>query len=107
MTDDDFKLIHGSGNVYRDFGLPDADVRQLKALLAVQIMKRLDRARLTVRAAQEATGVPAADFSRIRHTDLARFTVDRLITILNKMGAEVTVNLTVRKRRARKTGSAK
>lgn len=107
MTDDDFKLIHGSGNVYRDFGLPDADVRQLKVLLAVQIMKRLDRARLTVRAAQAATGVPAADFSRIRHTDLARFTVDRLITILNKMGAEVTVNLTVRKRREKKTVRAK
>lgn len=107
MTDDDFKLIHGSGNVFRDLGMPDPDVRQLKALLASAIIKRLNRSRMTVRAAQEETGVPASDFSRIRHADLARFTVDRLITILNKMGAEVSVNLTVRKRRAKKTVSAK
>lgn len=106
MTDDDFKLIHGSGNVFRDLGFPDADVRQLKALLASAIIKRLNRTGLTVRAAQQATGVPAADFSRIRHADLARFTADRLITILNKMGAEVRVDLTVRKRRVRKTASA-
>ena len=80
---------------------------EFQTLLAAQIIKRLDRSRLTVRAAQQATGVPAADFSRIRHVDLDRFTSDRLITILNKMGAEVTVNLTVRKRRARKTASTK
>jgi hypothetical protein len=38
MTDEPLELIHGSGNVYRDFGRPDADVRQLKAMLAVEII---------------------------------------------------------------------
>ncbi len=30
MSDDDFELIRGSGNVYADFGYPDADVRLAK-----------------------------------------------------------------------------
>ena len=72
---DDIEVIHGSGNVFRDLKRPDADVKQLKGILAAEIIKMLDRDRLTVRAAQTRTGIAAADFSRIRNADLARFTV--------------------------------
>jgi hypothetical protein len=34
MSDDDFEMIHGSGNVFRDFGEANAEVLQLKAILA-------------------------------------------------------------------------
>jgi len=44
-----------------------------------EIIKSLDRDELTVRAAHARTGIAAADFSRIRNADLARFTVDRLV----------------------------
>jgi len=43
MTDDSMEIVRGSGNVFRDFGYPDADVRQAKALLAAQIVKVLDQ----------------------------------------------------------------
>ena len=46
MKDDQFSLIRGSGNVYQDFGIEDADVRQLKALLASEIIKTLDKRHL-------------------------------------------------------------
>ena len=41
-----------SGNVFRDFGYPDADVRQAKALLAAQIIKVLDAEALSTRRGQ-------------------------------------------------------
>ena len=41
------EIVRGSGNVYRDFNLPDADVRQLKAILAAAIIKTLDQWGLT------------------------------------------------------------
>jgi predicted XRE-type DNA-binding protein len=94
------ELVHGSGNVYRDFGDPDADVKQLKAILAAAIIKALGREKLTVRAAQARTGIAAADFSRIRRPDLKRFTVDRLMTILNRLGSQVDVKIKVRKMNA-------
>ena len=89
------EVIRGSGNVYRDFGLPDADIRQLKAILAAKIIKMLDKEGLTVRAAQTRTRIAAADFSRIRNANFARFTVDRLMTIINRLGSRVDVRVTV------------
>ena len=87
------EVIHGSGNLYRDFGYDNADALLLKDQLASEIIKTLDRLELTVRKAQERTGIAAADFSRIRNADLKRFTLDRLMGIVNKLGSRVEVSL--------------
>ena len=71
-------------------------MKQLKALLAAEIIKALDRDELTVRAAQQRTGIMAADFSRIRNAKLDRFTLDRLIGIINRLGSDVEVRLKVK-----------
>jgi phage-related protein/predicted XRE-type DNA-binding protein len=96
---DDTDMIRGSGNVFRDLGHPDADREQLRALLAARIIGVLDEGKLTVRAAQEVTGVAAADFSRIRKAKLGRFTIDRLMTILSGLGQEVEVTVDIHPRR--------
>ena len=96
MKNEPLEVIRGSGNVYRDLGQDDVDVKQFKALLAAEIIKALDRDSLTVRAAHARTGIAAADFSRIRNADLARFTVDRLVGIINRLGARVEVKLKIK-----------
>ena len=65
MKGEKLELVRGSGNVFRDLGRENADVEQLKALLAAEILKALDREKLTVRAAHAKTGFAAADFSRV------------------------------------------
>ncbi len=94
--DDGFEMIRGSGNIYRDFGQPDADVRQAKAILAAQIIGILDDDGLSTRKAQARTGVNQAEFVRIRNAQLRRFTIDRLMTILNKLGCQVDLKITMR-----------
>ena len=96
MKNEPLEVMRGSGNVYRDLGHDDADVKQFKALLATEIIKALDRDGLTVRAAHARTGIAAADFSRIRNADLSRFTLDRLVGIINRLGARVEVKLKVK-----------
>jgi predicted XRE-type DNA-binding protein len=96
MKREKIELVHGSGNVFRDFGYANPDVEQLKAILAAEIIKALDRKKLTVRAAHALTGIAAADFSRIRNADLSRFTLDRLFTILNRLGTRVDVEVSLR-----------
>jgi phage-related protein/predicted XRE-type DNA-binding protein len=91
------EVIRGSGNVFRDFEVPDADAQQLKAILAAEIIKALDREGLTVRAAHAKTGIAAADFSRIRNVNLTRFTIDRLMAIMNRLGARVDVTVRVKR----------
>jgi predicted XRE-type DNA-binding protein len=95
MKSEKIEVVRGSGNVFRDFGRENADIEQLKALLAAEIIKALDREKLTVRAAHSQTGFAAADFSRIRNADLARFTADRLMSILNRLGSRVEVKIRV------------
>ena len=97
-TDDDFELVHGSGNVFRDFGRADADVQQTKALLAARIIGILDDEGLSTRKAEGRTGVSHADFTRIRNVQLDRFTIDRLMTVLNKLGQHVDVQIDVHPR---------
>ena len=95
---DDLELVRGSGNVFRDLGLPNPELEQFRALLASQIIKTLDAEKMTVREAEMRTGIAAADFSRIRRVKLERFTVDRLMTILDRLGQEVALNVEVRPR---------
>ncbi len=89
------EVVRGSGNVFRDLGHKNADVEQFKAILAAEIIRVLDRERLTVRAAHDRTGIAAADFSRIRNADLRRFTGDRLMSIINRLGARIEVKVRV------------
>ena len=100
MRNPKLELVRGSGNVFRDLGHKNADLEQFKALLAAEIIRSLDREHLTVRGAHERTGVAAADFSRIRNADLARFTVDRLMSIINRLGSRVEVKIRVRRAEA-------
>lgn len=86
----------GSGNAFRDFGYADADAEHLKAVLAAQIIKVLDKRKLTVRAAGDLTGMAAADYSRVRQAKLDRFTIDRLMAILAKLDQRVRVEVTVK-----------
>lgn len=97
MKGEKLEVVRGSGHVFRDVGHENADVEQFKAILAAEIIKALDRERLTVRAAQDRTGIAAADFSRIRNAHLGRFTVDRLMSIINRLGSRVEIRVQVRR----------
>jgi predicted XRE-type DNA-binding protein len=97
MRSEKLKVVRGSGNVFRDLGHKNADAEQFKGILAAEIIKALDREGVSVRAAHSRTGIAAADFSRIRNADLARFTVDRLMSIINRLGSRVEVKIRVRR----------
>jgi predicted XRE-type DNA-binding protein len=95
MTKEAVETVRGSGNIYRDFRVADADIRQLKAVLAAEIIKTLDKKGLSVRKAQGLTGIDAGDFSRVRNADFRRISVERLMAMINGLGSriEVTVKL--------------
>src|SRR6266852_6917261 len=97
MKSKKLEVVKGSGNVFRDLGHKHADADQFKAILAAEIIKVLDRDGLSVRGAQDRTGIAAADFSRIRNAKLGRFTVDRLMSIINRLGSRVEVRVKLRR----------
>ncbi|MBL29334.1 MAG: XRE family transcriptional regulator [Rhodospirillaceae bacterium] len=95
MSEDEFELVGGSGNLFRDLGDPDADLKQGKAVVAARIIAQLDDRQVSVRKAEELTGFAAADFSRVRNANLGRFTLDRLIRMLGALDRDVEVTVQV------------
>lgn len=95
MNDVELDLEWGSGNLFRDLGDPEADLKQAKAILAARIIAALDDRGLTMRNAAAQTGFAAADFSRVRNADLDRFTLDRLFRMLGRLDGDAEVTLHV------------
>ena len=98
MNDEPLEIVRGSGNVYRDFGQPNAGLEQARAIIAAKIIDILDERKLSTRDAEKQTGVSHSEFSHIRNAQLRRFTLDRIITILGKLDEDVEVNVTFRPR---------
>jgi predicted XRE-type DNA-binding protein len=69
----------------------------LKAILAAEIIKTLDRGDLSVRKAQGLTGIDAGDFSRVRNADFRRISVERLMAMINGLGSRIEVKIKVRR----------
>jgi predicted XRE-type DNA-binding protein len=89
---DAFAVERGSGNVFADLGLPDAETLQLKARIAAEIIKVLDKRRLGLKEAAELTGVDASDFSRVRRGKLTRLSVDRLLRMAERLGRRAKIS---------------
>jgi predicted XRE-type DNA-binding protein len=104
MSEDDFELMRGSGNVFRDFGYADADIRQTKAILAAAILKTLDARSWSTRKAEKMTGINHADFARIRRANIRRFSMERLAAILSALGQDVEFSVQVRPRESQPDG---
>ncbi len=92
---DELELAEGSGNVFRDLGDPDADLKQAKAIVAARIIAELDGRGLSVREASNLTAFAAADFSRIRNADLNRLTLDRLMRMIAALNVRLCVTVHV------------
>ncbi len=82
----------------KDTPLQSPDIEGIKSNLSEKIIRVLDERKLTVRQAHAVTKVSAADFSRIRNADLGRFTIDRLIKILNRLDQKVNISFDVQPR---------
>jgi predicted XRE-type DNA-binding protein len=83
MTGDELDIVRGSDNPFRDAGLPDPHIKLMKADLAAGTIRVVRERHLSGARAAALAGVTEADISRIRNADLNRFTIDRLVRILN------------------------
>ena len=101
MSGKKLEIVRGSDHPFRDAGLSDPDTKLMKADLAAGIIRTLRERDLSGAQAAGLAGVTEADISRIRRADLNRFTIDRLVRILNRLDCEVQVAITLRPREHR------
>jgi predicted XRE-type DNA-binding protein len=65
----------------------------LKSQVATAIDEMIRRRNLSARAAAAMASVDAADIQRIRNVDLERFSLDRLIRVLGRLGVRIELAL--------------
>lgn len=85
------EITRGSGNVFADLGLPDADERQTKLGLAYALNTIVESRRLTQAAAAAKLGLNQPKVSALRHYKLEGFSVERLMTLLNALDHDVEI----------------
>lgn len=92
------KITHGSGNVFTDLGVPpdEAANLQLRSDLIIKLRKRLATLGTTQAEWAAVLGVSQPRVSDLLRAKIDRLSVDTLITLRGRTGAEV--RLTVRNR---------
>ncbi len=84
-------VVRGSGNVFADLGLPNADEELAKAELAFAIRQRIQLKALTQSEAAELLGTDQAKVSLVMNGRVSGFTFDRLARFLNVLEMDVRI----------------
>lgn len=98
-------VIEGSGNVFADLGLPDAEELHLKAELTRQLSRRIQSLGLSQIQAAKRLGLKQPDVSKLvngRHTG---FSADRLLALLNALEVNVEIILRPQSNASRQAGT--
>jgi predicted XRE-type DNA-binding protein len=81
----------GSGNVFKDLGLENADELLLKAEMISEISELLKQRKLTQADAAKLTGIAQPDLSGLLRGRIKGFSIERLLMMLNAFGRDVEV----------------
>lgn len=93
---DDNTIITGSGNVFADLVLPDADELLLKARVAAVIGDSIAALGLSQTAAAGRLGIAQPDVSNILRGRLRGYSLERLLDYVCTLGNDI--DITVRRR---------
>jgi predicted XRE-type DNA-binding protein len=83
----------GSGNIFADLGLPNAEAHQLKAALVVQLMRLIRTRKLTQTAAAKRIGIKQPDLSNILRGHYRGYSVERLMRMLTAFDQDVEITV--------------
>ena len=97
------EFTHGSGNVYADLGLANAEEHALKAELIRQIADVIETEHLTQVEVAARLGIGQPDVSKMLTGHFRQFAVGRLLRFLVLLGRDV--DIAVRAPAKRKKGA--
>ena len=83
----------GSGNIFADIGLPDAETHFLKAQIVAEIYRLTKERKLTQSAAGKRMGISQPEVSRMFKGHFQEYSVDRLMTFLTTFDRDVEIRV--------------
>lgn len=85
------EIVRRTGNVFAQLKRPEADDLLRKSRVLSVITDVLGEMNLDQAAAAEKLGIDQADVSRLVHGKLSRFSLDRLMTLVDRLGASINL----------------
>lgn len=76
----------GSGNVFADLCLPDADTLKTQSGLVLEITRAIAQLKLTPKAAAQRMGIPQPKVSALLRGDFSKLSERKLLECLNRLG---------------------
>jgi predicted XRE-type DNA-binding protein len=83
--------VVGSGNVFADIGLPNAEEHLIKAQLVYKIDALMEGRGLKQKEAAMLFGIRQPDVSKMLRGDFRQFSVERLMRFLVALGQDVEI----------------
>lgn len=85
------KVEMGSGNIFADLGLPDAEANFLKAQIVSEIYRFTHERKLTQSQAGERMGISQPEVSRLFKGNFREYSVDRLMGFLTAFDRDIEI----------------
>ncbi|MCA6110177.1 helix-turn-helix domain-containing protein [Bradyrhizobium cenepequi] len=89
----------GSGNIFADLGLPNAEEHQLKAALVVQLKRLMAERKLTQTEAARLVEMKQPDLSKLLRGHLRLASVEKLMRMLTAFDQDVEIRLKPHRKR--------
>jgi len=83
----------GSGNVFADLDLPDAEKLKIKSGLVVEITRAVRRPGLSQVEAGRRMGIPQPKVSAMMRGDFANLSERKLMDCLNRLGYDIEIKV--------------
>jgi predicted XRE-type DNA-binding protein len=90
---EDLTIIRGSGNVFADLSLDDAEEFQLKSRCVIIIATMIKRAGLTQTAAARRLGIAQPDLSKMLRGHMRGYSLERLLNFVRALGNDIEINV--------------
>ena len=96
-SDQGIEFEEGSGNVFADLGLADADERLSRARIGLHVYKLLIERELKQREIAKLLGIKQPEVSHLMNGHFNRFTTDKLLDFLKRLDRKVTIRISPHK----------
>ncbi len=90
---EEIEIYEGSGNVYADLGLEDADELFIRSQIGFLVFKILEDKKLKQREIANVLGIKQPDVSHLMNGHFSRFTTDKLLEFLKRLNQKVTIQV--------------
>src|SRR5271154_1017498 len=91
----------GSGNIFADLGLPNAEEHQLKAALLVQLKRLIAERGLTQTAAAKLIEITQPDLSKLLRGNFRLVSVEKLLRTLTAFDQDVEITVKPHRKRGK------